>query len=231
MAQIVEGVQAVLAARGGDRPRALVGNSLGAWVAMLVARDRPEDVDRVVAVNGGAITGQSGHSLFPQDRQQARQLMAALTGPKTPPVPDWVLDDVIRAAKVGPLARFAATASEYEPFILDGKLSRVTTPVDLLWGDADQVMPLAYAERLLAGLPAARLTTLADCGHVPQRECPVAFSEELIRLLEGPPLSRPPGRRRPRERRDHDPRRRPRRARPAHARLASRWWSCRADAA
>lgn len=191
MAQIVEGVAAVLSARSPDSPVVLVGNSLGAWTAMVVAREHPQRVARVVAVNGGAITGASEHSLFPEDREQAARLMAALTGPDTPQPPGWVLDDVVRVSKVGPLARFAATASEYGPFLLDGRLHEVPVPVDLLWGEADEVMPLAYAERLREGLPAARLTVLPRCGHVPQRECPVAFSERLVELL-GAPAPAPP---------------------------------------
>ena len=53
------------------------------------------------------------------------------------------------------------------------------TPADLLWGASDQLMKPAYAERLLAQLPAARLTLLEHCGHIPQLECAPAFVATL----------------------------------------------------
>ena len=188
MEQILTGVEATLDARAAGEPVVLVGNSLGAWVALLEARARPDHVTRVVAVNGGAIQElKPGLTLLPRTRAEASKLMDALTGPKTPPVPNWVLADIIRQARVGPLARFAATAGEMGPFVLDGRLAEVTVPVDLLWGDADKLFDLDYARRMLDGLPAARLTVLPGCGHVPERECPTEFDDALIRLLDGPP--------------------------------------------
>ena len=74
-----------------------------------------------------------------------------------------------------------------EKFVLDGRLGEVTVPVDIVWGASDRVMPLSYAERMLAELPRARLTELPRCGHVPQQECPAAFAEALGKLLAGPP--------------------------------------------
>jgi len=188
MKQILTGVGATLDARAVGEPAVLVGNSLGAWVALLEARNHPDRVTRVVAVNGGAVQeSKPGLTLLPRTRAEASKLMDALTGPKTPPVPNWVLADIIRQARVGPLARFAQTAGEMAPYLLDGRLAEVTVPVDLLWGDADKLFDLNYARRMLDELPAARLTVLPGCGHVPERECPTEFDDALIRLLDGPP--------------------------------------------
>jgi pimeloyl-ACP methyl ester carboxylesterase len=166
----------------------LVGNSLGAWVAMLYAVERPERVERLVAVNGGAIREDNPQvNLFPATREEARATMKALMGPATPPLPDFVLDDVIRHARVGPAGRLARTAGEMGAYLLDGRLDEVTVPVELVWGDADGLMRLDYAQRLLDGLPRARLTTVPRCGHVPHRECPDATLEALRSVLALPP--------------------------------------------
>ena len=37
------------------------------------------------------------------------------------------------------------------------------------------------------GLPAARIHSIKDCGHVPHRECPDRFLEVLTAALELPP--------------------------------------------
>lgn len=184
---LLGGVRAVLDAEA-EEPATVVGNSLGAWLAMLVARERPGEVSRIVAVNGGAITEPDPRvDVFPADRDAARRTMAGLTGPDTPEIPGFVLDHVVRHARAGPAARFAETADEMGEWVLDGRLGEVTTPVDLVWGEADELMDLDYAARLMDGLPAARLTLVERCGHIPQRECPAALLDALTGVLSQPP--------------------------------------------
>jgi pimeloyl-ACP methyl ester carboxylesterase len=186
--QVLAGVEAVMDGPCRGERAILVGNSLGAWVAMLYAHEHPERVERLVAVNGGAIREDNPQvNLFPTTREEARATMKALMGPATPPVPDFVLDDVIRWARVGPAGRLAQTAGEMGRYLLDGRLGEVTVPVELVWGDADGLMTMDYAQRLLEGLPRARLHVVHDCGHVPQRECPDKTVEALKSALAMPP--------------------------------------------
>jgi pimeloyl-ACP methyl ester carboxylesterase len=60
-------------------------------------------------------------------------------------------------------------------------------PVELVWGDSDDLMTLDYAQRLLDGLPRARLHTVHGCGHVPHRECPDQTLEAIETALAMPP--------------------------------------------
>jgi len=186
--QVLAGVEAVMDGPCSGERAILVGNSLGAWVAMLYAHDHPERVDRVVAVNGGAIRENNPQvNLFPTTREEARATMKALMGPATPPIPDFVLDDVIRWARVGPAGRLAQTAGDMESYLLDGRLGEIEVPVELVWGDADGLLTLDYAQRLLDGLPRARLHIVHGCGHVPQRECPDQTLEALQTALATAP--------------------------------------------
>ncbi|NIQ53267.1 MAG: hypothetical protein GWN85_07240, partial [Gemmatimonadetes bacterium] len=73
-------------------------------------------------------------NLFPRTRDEARDTMHGLMGPNSPEVPGFVLDDVVRWARVGPAARFAATAADLERWLLDGRLDEVRVPVELVWG-------------------------------------------------------------------------------------------------
>lgn len=185
------GVAAVLAALGGSGPVVIAGNSLGAWLACLAAVEHPERVARLVLINGGPVaTSGPAPDLQPADREEARRLMETLMGPGGGRIPGFVLDDVVRRAHTGPLARLAANAAEMQGFLLDGRLSEIQAPVDLVWGEADGLFPPAYAERLAAGLGAARLTTLPGCGHVPQRQCPERLAAALVRILGSPPPGR-----------------------------------------
>ena len=186
--QVLAGVESLMETRCGGEQTILVGNSLGAWIAMLYAREHPDRVERVVAVNGGALRAVNPTvNLFPADREEARATMKALMGPATPPIPGFVLDDIVRHARRGPAGRLAQTADEMDAYLLDGRLHEVVVPVELVWGDADGLLTLAYAQRLLDGLPRARLHPVHGCGHVPHRECPDKVLEALTKALSLPP--------------------------------------------
>lgn len=193
MATIVAGAERLLLEATAERKAVVVGNSMGAWIATLLALKHPDRVERIVLVNGGALPGDPGSpSLLPQNREQAAQLMALLRDPAAPPLPDWLLDDLVRRAPTGPTARLTRDLPGLVANLLIGRLGEVTTPADLLWGASDQLMKVAYAERMAAQLPAARLTLLDHCGHIPQLECAPAFVAALDKLLAGsPPPPRP----------------------------------------
>lgn len=185
---VLAGVEAVLDETTEGQPVVLVGNSLGGWIAFLTALDRPGQVDRIVALNGGPIRQDNPTvNLFPTTREEARKTMEGLMGSSSKAIPDMVLDDIVRRIPIGSAARVAATADSMGQFLLDDRLGEVSTPVDLIWGEADQLFPVDYAERLLNGLPAARLTTLPDCGHIPHRECPILVVEALLGALDKAP--------------------------------------------
>jgi pimeloyl-ACP methyl ester carboxylesterase len=188
MATLVAGAERVLAYATAEGPAIVVGNSMGAWLGTLLAHRQPENVARIVLVNGGALLGEpGGPSLVPKNRAEAAQLMGMLRDSSSPKLPGFVLDDIVRRSGKGPLGRASLDVAGLFAHLLDGRLGEVATPVDLLWGAADQVVPLRYAERLLAALPAARLTRIENCGHVPQVECPERFRRALAAILAGPP--------------------------------------------
>ena len=190
--QVLAGVDVVMDDCCAAEPAILVGNSMGAWVAFLYAVEHPERVQRLVAVNGGPLAIEDpAVNLFPANREQARETVKGLMGPNTLLPPNFVLDDMVRHMSNGPAARLAqrlaTSGSGLDEYLLEGRLDEVTVPVDLVWGDADELMTMAYAQQLLDGLPAARIHSIKDCGHVPHRECPDRFLEVLTAALELPP--------------------------------------------
>jgi len=193
MEQLLDGLDRVMDAYCPDEPVIIVGNSMGAWLGFLYARDNPGRVERLVAVNGGPLVEPNPRvNLFPTTRDEARETMKGLMGPASPPIPGFVLDDVVRRMADGPAARFASTATELGAYVLEGRLDQIEVPVELVWGAADQLMTLDYANRMIDGLPRARLHPINGCGHVPQRECPLRFLEVLTgALAEAPPEPQP----------------------------------------
>jgi pimeloyl-ACP methyl ester carboxylesterase len=194
MEQMLDGLDTVMEACCAEQPAVVVGNSMGAWLGFLVAVEHPERVTRLVAVNGGPLFNPDPQvEIFPTSRDEARETLRGLMGPESPAIPGYVLDDIVRRSADGPAARFAATAAEWGPYLLDGRLGEIEVPVELIWGDADRLLTLDYAQRMLDGLPQARLHPIAGCGHVPQRECPITFLEVLEKALASdPPAPGPP---------------------------------------
>jgi pimeloyl-ACP methyl ester carboxylesterase len=189
--QLLAGLEALMDARCAGEPAILVGNSMGAWISFLYAVEHPERVALLVAINGGPVRDENpGVNVLPKTREEARATMQALLGPNTILPPDFVLDDVVRQARVGPAARLAEgllqAGEGLEAFVLDGRLAEVTVPVELVWGDADELFTMSYAERLVEGLPDARLHPVKGCGHVPHRECPDRLLKALTAALAEP---------------------------------------------
>lgn len=137
-------------------------------------------------MNGGPLRGDtSGLSLTPKTRAEAATLMAALRDSSSPRLPGFVLEDLVRRAPASQAARMSI--AEMTPFLLDGQLEGFAVPVDLLFGASDQLVPLAYARKVMVQIPHAKLTEVPRCGHVPQVECPIAFGKALAGLLEVAP--------------------------------------------
>jgi pimeloyl-ACP methyl ester carboxylesterase len=196
LSAVVEGVEALLAKEAPSGPVVLAGNSMGAWVACLVARRNPGRVSQIILVNGGPLRGEDkGLTLTPKSRAAARKTIDALRDPASPRIPDFVLDDVVRETARGPLGRL--DVPDIEAHLLDGKIREIFVPADVIWGVSDRLLTLDYAKRLVAELPAARLTTLPACGHVPAVECPTDLLAAMNRALDAPlpaaGTSAPPG--------------------------------------
>ena len=182
---VFAGLEAVILSQAQGRRVTLVGNSLGAWMAMVLTARHPDWVDRVIAVNGGALKGTNENvRLLPSSRQEARETMAQLRDPCSPAIPDKVLDDLVRQTKTNSLARFAATALSMEAWVLsEEQLRTLRVPVRLIWGASDGLMPLDYARRMVAVLPDVELIPIDRCGHVPQQEAPDRFKTALSQAL------------------------------------------------
>lgn len=167
-----------------DVPMVLVGNSLGAWMAMLYAQRYPQRVTRVILIGGGPIKSASEIGIMPKDREEARRAMDAVLDPSTPRRPNFVLDDLVRVSNSGPISRLlAAGVEDMSKYLLEDKLASFHLPVDLIWGASDRLVPLDYAKKLQSQLPHCTLTVIEHCGHAPQLERPQELTQVLLQIL------------------------------------------------
>ncbi len=183
---ILDALDDLLVHAAPDTPLTLVGNSLGGWMAQLYALRRPLRVARIVLECGGGLTFDGGApDLLPATRDEARAFFTRVVGPRGAALPGFVLDDVLRRLRTCPLRRVLAT--DWARHHVDDRLQEWALPVDLIWGEADGVLPLAYARRLEAALPGATLHVVAGAAHIPHRDASPAFLTTLERVLASPP--------------------------------------------
>ena len=190
-----------------DAPLVVAGNSLGAWMAMLYvekcAQKYRQRVTRVILIDGGPIKNSSEIGLMPKDREEARRTLDTVLDPSSPRRPNFVLDDLVRLSNTGPISRLLAAGEEdISKYLLEEELGNFQTPVDLVWGASDRLVPLDYAKKLQSQLPHCTFTVIERCGHAPQFERPRELTQVLLRILasNSPPdsvtaqsVSRQPG--------------------------------------
>lgn len=74
-------------------------------------------------------------------------------------------------------------------------LARIEVPTLVVAGEQDQLIPLAEAKTMQAGVKGARLAVLPRAGHLPNLEAPEAFNQLLSGFFAAAtaPPARPPG--------------------------------------
>lgn len=161
---------------------ALVGHSLGAIVALEIARRAPGRIARLALVNASARGPSSGQleswSLLRQRVDAgdfagiARELAAATLAPPRRADASLRARNEAMAHAVGPdglRRQLAAQASRPDS---RPALAAVTVATLVLSGDADEICPPHLQQELADGLPDARLVTVAGGGHMLPLECP-----------------------------------------------------------
>lgn len=179
---------------GLDAP-AVVGLSLGGWLAAELATRYPDRVSKLVLVNPaglyieghpiGEIFGRNldelasvlfydqEHPVAALMHQMASLSMATLSGD----VPFEMLRPILQSQ--------AATAKlGWDPYLhnpkLQKRLYRVVAPTLVVHGAADGLIPRAHAEAYVSGITGARLVDVAEAAHM----LPLEKPDELAALVQ-----------------------------------------------
>lgn len=201
MAATIEGVRARL----GIERLAIAGNSMGGNVAISYALAHPDRVTHLILVDSSGAPVKADRPApvgFRIARLPVLRDVAAHVTPRAiiertlersvsvkTVVTDAAVDRywrLLRAPgnRAATLARFAQgipqrTAAELAP--LRG------TPVLLMWGEEDALIPVSAALWFKAALPQARLVSYPGIGHLPQEEAPDRSAADVAAFLAQPP--------------------------------------------
>lgn len=188
--------------RADDAPAVLVGNSMGATVALRAAGDRP-DVAAVVAL---APAGLGFHPVLHKASNALDTLVPVLRVAYHVPYPAIGVRVAVAGYYRARLApglrnawRFGSHFHGMADFRRVGALGRrlmaevqagcldfgaMSAPVTLIWGSADPVCDVAGASTLLDAVPGSRLVMLHGSGHLPQIDATVAVADVLDGVVE-----------------------------------------------
>lgn len=180
---------------------AVIGLSLGGWMAAELATRAPERVSRLVLTSpvGLHLEGAPVAQLFGRTPAElARDLYADQSHPMAQmmhALSDW-MGDVSRIVELPmevllPMWQaMAATAKlGWNPYLHNPKLlerlRRVKAPTLVVAGAVDRFLPRAHPEAYAAGIPGARLEVIEGAGHMVPLERPAEFTALVRSFLAG----------------------------------------------
>lgn len=76
---------------------------------------------------------------------------------------------------------------EWNPSRCRSQLSRIHSPVLLLWGERDKIVPPSCIPSVLEALPNAAVVTIPQAGHLVYEEFPGAFNDAILRFFQKAP--------------------------------------------
>lgn len=167
----------------------VVGVSMGGWVALKLAIDHPDVVNRLVAADAAGLKFQTNltvKNFLPATAEEFNTFMTMLT-PRQYPAPY-----PLRQAFLNRVAEHAwITRRIFDSFmtyqdVLDGKLQTVKSPVLVIWGKQENMIPLSVGEEMKQQLPNASLVVCADSGHLAVFECWNELEPEVAAFLSSP---------------------------------------------
>jgi pimeloyl-ACP methyl ester carboxylesterase len=185
---------------------AVIGNSMGGFIAAELAIAVPQRVERLVLVSAAGISTHQQRSstrAVPALRRLERIVMAS--GAWTASKSDTVARRPrLREATLGVVARHpgrlpAPLAAEQlrgagKPGFVQGleavvdyeireRLGEIACPTLIVWGDSDRLISVRDADVFAELIPDSRKVVLADTGHVAMLERPREFNALLARFL------------------------------------------------
>jgi 3-oxoadipate enol-lactonase len=192
VSMLAQDAVSVLDAAGVERAHVL-GTSLGGMVALQLALDRPDRIDRLVL----ASTTAGGPASAPMPEQTVRLMQEAPSLPSDValrrfvenafgPTPDEQKVERIlehRLATAQPPAAWAAQAAAGAAFDVWERVPEIRVPTLVLTGDRDAVVDARNSESLAARIPGARLEVFPGLGHLFFWEDPQRFVVAVTEFL------------------------------------------------
>ena len=179
----------------------VVGTCVGGWVAAELAARHPEKVRRLVLIDAsglfvpGAPIGDVFMMSHPVRGTDFSELRAMLFESDRTPAghalfPDGRAENIEDELRRYQMIRFTNRFGFSPPYFynrsLRSRLRRIAAPTLVVWGEADQMVPVAHGEAYAGGISGSNGVELVKgAGHSPQAECPEATAALVTGFLKG----------------------------------------------
>jgi pimeloyl-ACP methyl ester carboxylesterase len=175
-------------------PRADVGGwSMGGWIVMKLAMDRPEMVDRLAIYDSAGVYFPASWEpeLFtPSDVIGVTKLIGMLS-PKPQPLPGFVAEAALRKLEANAwVIRRSMTAMTNGRDLLDFRLYKISQPMLIMWGAQDELIPVSVGESIHKSVPQSVLNIVEGCGHLAPEQCPRPVIAGTVEFLKAEPPMR-----------------------------------------
>jgi pimeloyl-ACP methyl ester carboxylesterase len=168
---------------------ALMGFSLGGWLAAELAATWPEKITKLVLVDAAGLRiRQAGVAdIFMLPGPELMQL--CFFDAKSASGLSELFPDDPGPAEIELQGRNQTMAQRlaWKPYMhnpkLPYRLKRLQMPVLLVWGKQDGIVPLCHGEAYARQIPNAELKVIERCGHVPHLERPKEFGAMVREFL------------------------------------------------
>ncbi len=174
------------------RDVAVVGISIGAWIAAEIAVKTTERISHLVLANAVGIKVGDREmrdivdiwALTDQQFAELAYFDAKLGMPDYKTMPD--AEVMVAARNREATARFGWSPYLHNPK-LKGRLHRIRVPTLFLWGTADRILSESYSRAYCDAISDARFTAIDHAGHFPHLEQPEEFARHTLGFIEAKP--------------------------------------------
>lgn len=169
----------------------LVGNSMGGWVAGLMAVKYPNRVEKVVLADAAGILPanfneadiyQLNNSTRDEIRANLKLIFANPMLQNNEALVDQFMTARVASNDGGTINSLIESIMRKEDF-LNGRLGDIKKPTLIIWGKQDGLLPVSNAYLFNKGIANSELVIFDGCGHVPQFEKAADFNKKVLEFL------------------------------------------------
>lgn len=169
----------------------LVGNSMGGWVAALMAIKYPGRVEKVVLADAAGIVPanfgeadvyQLNNSTRDEIRANMKKIFANPMFQNNEALVDQFMTVRVMTNDGNTINSLIESIKRREDFLND-RLGEIKKPTLIIWGKQDGLLPVADANTFNKGIAGSELIIFEACGHAPQFEKSADFNKAVLAFL------------------------------------------------
>lgn len=163
----------------------VAGNSLGGWVSSWLALDWSEGVAKLILMDSVGLKSTSDPGELEAFRNPTVEALkefqrrAYYKGRELPESVWRAAAERMRQSNARQVLE-AQTDQDY----LDGRVTSLRRPTLLFWGQADGLTPVSHGLQLKSQIPGALWIEVPQCGHLPQKECPLDVIRAIGKMVD-----------------------------------------------